>query len=345
MALLRWSFVAGIPALLMFGAALRADEPVADATQARPVAHLLMRPVQLDLMGPDPFDKPSIFGFRDIGWAIGAIGGVLAGVAIDNAIEHANSTHGMDKAARPLGDGFNFREAIHDKISRLDLETDFDIAEVHEQKFEGTGKPLSRWIMNRTDADYVLCLQPTYFISPRLDQLRFVVEVRLYTEIDVVNEVTGPYERYYEYLSPSRGELLRPFRDGEKAALIESVNRYFDQKTEQFPHNRKAYGKDRRQALKALNGSDTILPEMAILEGWPGDSIQIELQLATDNVMALVHADLMDPYATMPEDTEYHEFAGLDLKGRPATFKGHEIGTQGANTVYRDPEGNVYSVP
>jgi hypothetical protein len=42
--------------------------------------------VQRALEGPDPFDRPSLFGFRDLGCISGALAGFLAGVALDGNV-------------------------------------------------------------------------------------------------------------------------------------------------------------------------------------------------------------------------------------------------------------------
>ncbi|MDH4048770.1 MAG: hypothetical protein OEW68_09160 [Gammaproteobacteria bacterium] len=325
------------------------DEKLPDTCNGdeRQIAHVLTPPVQLELKGPSPFNKKSGYTLGGFAMASGLLEVIAAGYAIENAIDYSREKGESRRSfnqARPLGETFDFHEAVMNGIEQVDDDTELEIVEVHQQKYESRRR-IVRSILLQTDAEAVICIEPTYFISPGLDQLRLVVQVFVYTQVDPVDLVSGPYDRYYEYLSPSRGKLFRPFCDGEKAALMASTNEFFDRKTQLYPHNRNAYEKDRKQAIEALENRDTVLPEMAISERWPADSMDLELQSATDQIMQLIRNDLMNLDAVLPEDAEYVTFAALDFKGKPKLVDGYAVSTLGTSTIYRDENGNVFSVP
>jgi hypothetical protein len=84
---------------------------------------------------------------------------------------------------------------------------------------------------------------------------------------------------------------------------------------------------------------------LAVNEGWPGKTISEALHLATDSILITMQQDLQDIRQNATEQMEYTSFSGLDLQGNEKEFNAHAIGIQGLHTIYRDMDGNLYSVP
>lgn len=313
---------------------------------APPELHIVVHPAQEELRGPDPFDDQSLLGFVELGMLSGTLGPIIAGAALDAALEHSSNDADRQAAlTRVDRDFFDFRAAILDRVKEFGSDSAIRIAEIHEHDFSDTKSATIRWLHKNLGADHVVLIEPVYYISPMLDQARLVIDVQYYRAHRYTDLNDRVFRRKYEYLSPSRGELFRPWRAGEKAELIATVEVQFAQKSARYPKNRKAYEKDRSTAIDILERNDRILPGMALNEGWPGDALAREFQTATDRLMDLIKADLRDLSAQPPTQPTYVEFAALEPEGEPTRYSGYVIGAHDSQTVYRDQDGNVYSVP
>jgi hypothetical protein len=204
---------------------------------------------------------------------------------------------------------------------------------------------LSARIFRTSDVAYVIYLDLTYFISPELNQIRLIADSFVYTRSELSDNASVFYRRSYEYLSPSQGLVLREFDEGEKESLIEAIEAEYEHKLERFPNNRKAYSKDRRRALKILKNRDIILPMMAMNEGWPGDSVTVGLQTATEHVFQIMRDDLQIIEKMHDEDGEYTRFSCFTRTGKLKEYEGYVVGVLGTNTIYRDQHGNLFSMP
>ena len=92
-------------------------------------------------------------------------------------------------------------------------------------------------IFRVTPVDFVLFINPTYYFSRELNQVRLRFNIHVYSPY---NRKTGrfrpTYRRDYEYLSQSRGNILRPFLEGEKNAKINTTfDEHYDKAIEAMP--------------------------------------------------------------------------------------------------------------
>ena len=322
----------------------------------RPLVQIFLEPVQGKIKGPDLHKDYGSSGFT-IGGISSAFGlpAALAGVGIDSALGYVNS-QGTDGVQPARADEarlfFDYYHAVKNGIQNLDENAHWELSHIDESKHTGKKTSTAGQIFLDSDIEHVVFIESTYFFSPGLDQVRLIVDIDVLsrpkdvsTQHDIIKRTELTYERTYEYLSQSRGILLRPFHDGEKEALIESIESEFDRKVDRYPNNRAVYKKDRDRALKALKKRDVILPAMALSEGWPGRTFPIALQLATDGIMQMMQDDLIDVHGSKAKKVEYVSFGGLDRKGKSKRFKAYVVGQQGSNTIYRDKRDNMYSVP
>lgn len=247
------------------------------------------------MRGPQPLSRfgSSILG--DIGYFFGELT-ALAGHSAVSAVTYMGSDDKKEsqESARSLTDAFVFNVAIVNGLSDIDNGAFWRLSEIYPYNFEGRPRGTAKRIFGTNDVEYILFLKSTYFISPELNQIRLLMETSMYRRRANIDLIKPLYARNYEYLSQSRGDLFRSFRDGEKEALIESIESNYDEQVGRYPHNLKAYKKDRKRALAALRNRDVILPAMAIREGWPDESFVVGLQRATDHVMEMMREDLRD---------------------------------------------------
>jgi hypothetical protein len=151
--------------------------------------------------------------------------------------------------------------------------------------------------------------------------------------------------RVYNYLSLSRGEPLRPWQPEEKEKLIAEIESYHARKLAQYPHNKKAYDTDRKKALGGLKARNVILPRMAMVEGWPGDTLGAELHNATGAMMDIVREDLRILASRPKLDSESVKFSGIDDVGKRKSYKGQLVSSNVSHEVYRRSNGNTFIIP
>lgn len=149
----------------------------------------------------------------------------------------------------------------------------------------------------------------------------------------------------YEYISPSRGVVLRPWHEGEKEAIIASINARYEEKLARWPHNKKAYRKDRRSELKAIEKRDVVFENTAIEEGWSDESIAEVLQDAIDHLTPFIVSDLEDFDVDRPRSTAAKSFEYINWYGMSVSRSGIVAARVDGQIVYRDDNGHIYSVP
>jgi hypothetical protein len=69
------------------------------------------------------------------------------------------------------------------------------------------------------------------------------------------------------------------------------------------------------------------------------------LLLATGSIGRMIMADLRLLMSESKSSGERRAFYGLDSSGEKTTLRGRVSYVDGVNTVYRDADGNLYSVP
>jgi len=268
----------------------------------------------------------------------------LMGAIFALAESRLDSTE-LVRSGHDIIEPFDFGVAVRSSLDRLDDDANWQLVRTVIYTHPKVKKRAAHRMLAETGADYVFYLEYIYFISPGLDQIRLRAELQAYEQPTAQSAQMAAFEKGYEFLSQSRGAILRPFHAGEKEAMIEAIENQYERKLAKFPHNKKAYRQDRKKALNAIKDRDTIFPLMAVDEGWPGKTFPGTLQLATDNLLKMMQQDLLDIHLKTPEEATYTTFSGLDLQGKEHEFNAYAIGRQGMNTVYRDEQGNFYSVP
>jgi len=329
------------------GAGQSADlETASRMEDERPEVLVLLQTVQSEMMGPTALPKSPWSGYGPWGALLG-----LEGFAVGVMIDGVSSFAGRDSKARTL-EGvqsatklFDFEAAMLDGISALDLGANWQLFDAEQGNYIDRSAGRATRIFKETSVDYVMYIRSFYFVSPGLNQIRLIVSLRVYSRPNSKSRLKAMYTRTFEYLSPSRGDLLRPFHKGEREALIQEVETNFTELMEKYPANRKAYRKFRKNALNALNDGDVILPIMAISEGWPGTSFDDELMRATGHVFHMLKEGLLDIRPSNNSGGHMVTFNGLDSAGKPEQFEGYVFGRLDSNTAYRDEDGNYYSVP
>jgi len=347
--LARWGI--GFALLLLQHAIIAAPNDAGaspDFSDQSPTVQIVVQPVQQHLLGPKPFGGQPSTLFFSLGSIMNDVGFASLGAIIDSSRAfHSPTSEGVMRTdgARSTGNVFDFQRAVLDGVNDLDIEAGWLIADITEYEYSDSKRMLSKGIFRMSDVAYIMYLDFTYFISPELNQLRLIADTFVYARSELSKDVAMLYSRSYEYLSPSQGLVLRKFDVGEKESLIEAIEAQYEHKLERFPMNRKAYSKDRRRALKILKNRDIILPMMAINEGWPGDSVAVGLQTATEHIFQIMRDDLQNIDNVHDEDEEYTSFLCFNRSGKLKKYEGYVLGVLGTNTIYRDEHGNLFSMP
>jgi len=251
----------------------------------------------------------------------------------------------MDQGIKSIAGTLNFEATLLGAINELDRETDWRIYNVEQGDFAELAGRVANRRFRSIPVNFVLFVSARYYFAPDLNQIVLRSEARIYSRSKIKGRLPATYTRRYEYLSKSKGNILRPFRTGEKEALIADVEARFTALVEQYPANRKAYSKERRHAIRILKKRDVIPPIMALSEGWPGLSFTDELVRATDQLEQMLKVDLHDFPPSRPVKGHFIPFNGLSSSGKPKKLRGHIVDKLGTNTVYRDRYGDMYSVP
>jgi hypothetical protein len=319
-----------------------------------PVTHekfnlqIVLYPPQLEMEDPNTLKRRTPFTFAELGSFSGILQAAVAGSAMDGIITLARDRPMIRKLinnTNVLAEPYDFQATVLNGLAGLTAGTDLEISDIELYRFESGTFKNANWMIQNNDLHYVMYLRTTYFMAPELDQLGLYMDASLFAGNEKYGDVDRLFKRSFQYLSPSRGNLFRPFDEGEKEALAAMVEEYFDYKVAKFPNNLKAYKKDRDTSLRALKGRDTILPVMAVNEGWTVEALHREIETATDHVLDMLRSDLIGRHTDKQQDVEFESITALSKTGKPWTFQGYAIGQVGANTFFRDDDGNMYSLP
>ena len=249
---------------------------------------------------------------------------------------------GLQSALGP----FHFESSTLDILAAVEANSDWVVwdSEVVDS-IDVMHQPANRASLVETPVDYVLGVDAHYFMSPGLDQVRLVVHLRLAPRWGRVGRTQLLFKRQYEYLSPSVGQVLRPFHVGEKEALAAEIEEDYRRLSEEYSENAAAYEKEKSRALEKLARRETIPPDLAVLEAWPDRSLTRMVGAAQRHMKHMISLDLSLLRGPGPERRERVRFEWLDESGNVFTKSAYLVGTFEGNTIYRDRKRNMYSVP
>ncbi len=239
----------------------------------------------------------------------------------------------------------DFRGLVVSGVESLTSIDAWESAELEQYAFGSNRMGVARGVLRDGEFDHVLFLAIDYRLDEGLDQLRIIVDSSVYILDQRTQRGDAIYHRRYEYASPSRGDLFRPFHEGEKEAMIAAVEAEYAEKLEEFPHNRRAYEKDRSSMVALLEKRDVILPVMALSEGWPNGSLREAIEDGTDRIMSFIREDI-EAFAEAPDmSTKPIRFVAYSREGKHKAIKGWRVGERDGRLVYCDKEGNLYLLP
>ncbi len=308
---------------------------------------LLLQHAQKDLSELDPNAGSDWFAVEVLGAFFGP-GGIALGSSmrgIDALSKHSENEETADSIEAIVG-GLNFQSITARATETLDLEGNWLFYDVIEGDFIGESSFVARDLFWNAPIDYVMYIDAHYRLMPQLDRLHVKYNVRLYSEpLRGSQKAQVKFMKSYEVVSASRGEIMRPFHEGEKEALIASIEQRYVDLMERYPQNEKAYSKQRKQALKLVRGRDVVLPQTAMIEGWPGTTLRDEIYSMTDLAAQLMRFDLNDLTEIEYELGDRVKFEALAADGKNRKLTGYAVHQLGPLTIYRDSGGNLYAVP
>lgn len=332
------------------------DIPYTETDEGRLALLILLQHPQPALLGPDALkiqrDRPRD-SYQD-SWGRSAIWRMIG------------QTHegrrrvvavGTDLSATDVFDElvvrFDYVGATVDSLAQYGTGSNWSIRDIKRTNFIGgkSGKWLDgrlvRQMFSRSDADGVMSVRYTYFMSPNLRQVRLVAELRLH--LRAARDPRKYYlaiKRRYEYLAPPHKHGLRTWQDGEKAAFERTIERDYEDRTEQYPHNKAAYRDDLNDIQAELRRDpDYILLPDGMLEAWSQDELHGALAFAAERMATMIRTDLSDVPADELVEGRMLTITGLQADGDLKRIRAREFFRDGANTVYQTGGGNLYSIP
>lgn len=264
---------------------------------------------------------------------------------------------GTDLSAQDVFDDlvarFDFVGATLDSVAQYDMGSNWSIQGINRTDFIGreSGKWLDdrlvRQLLYRSDADGVMAARYTYFMSPNLRQVRLVAELRLHLRAE---RDPGKYymalKRRYEYLAPAHESGLREWQADEKDAFKRTIERDYEDRTLEYPHNKAAYRKDRNDVLAELRRDpEYILLPDGMLEAWSRGDLHDALTLAAERMARMIRTDLSQLPANDLVEGRMLTITGLQPDGDLKRMRARVFFRDGANTVYQTGGGNLYSIP
>lgn len=300
---------------------------------------LYLRTSQEGLLGPDAMAaEPGDADFFDI-------------FMIRTAVNEWETQRGLNDVQRlaaglksALGP-FHFETATLNMLAAVENNSDWVAWDTADASSIAVLHGMARRAFDATPVDHVLGVDARYFVSPGLDQVRVIVRVRLVPRPSGVGRPRALFTRDYEYLSPSVGQVLRPFHDGEKEALGAEIEDNYRMLTAEHPENAEIYEKEKARDLKKLSKRDIIPPDYAVREAWPDRSLARALAEAQRHIQFMLSLDLSELRSPDPEEGERVRFDALSESGKPDRKSGYVVDTLDENTIYRDRKRNMYSVP
>ncbi len=315
-----------------------------------PLVVIVFQPPQEALGGHNFLKKPAVswashlfpFGmeFAGLGTAIEASTGLL----------YLNSEERrLEETPKSVDHSFHFERAIQRGVSSLEDSAEWYSISTQSENFMNdqtvNARGIAMRVFRQSGAQYAIFLNFDYLMTPGLDQVRLRVHLKVYKHKSEYSRPPVFLSRVYDYLSLSRGEPLRPWQPEEKEKLIAEIESYHARKLAQYPHNKKAYDTDRKKALGGLKARNVILPRMAMVEGWPGDTLGAELHNATGAMMDIVREDLRILASRPKLDSESVKFSGIDDVGKRKSYKGQLVSSNVSHEVYRRSNGNTFIIP
>ena len=323
---------------------------------ARPPQYVLViHPLQTTLYGPDL--PGALVGARVAGftgpwrtdplWAIPAV----LGMGIDMA-NYRKQGISANAAVDELAARFDYFGETRRALNSLNIEMDWPISPIFDIDFrsplDGGGwyvEKHAKRVLGETGADAVIFLHFVYFMSPDLLQVRTVASMKTYHAPRKKKERFVENTRHFEYLSPPVNDVCRRWEAGQRERVAANIERIYQDKLTEYPHNRTAYTKDRELALKAIADPVIMPPAMVFTNCWPDDTLTEALRLGIADLVEMIRADhgLLMPNSNRAGTRV--TFVGLSLKGKPRKFKGLLMYENQRAEVVRMNNGDVYSVP
>lgn len=249
-----------------------------------------------------------------------------------------------DSLSAALGP-FHFESSTMNIIGAAEAGTDWAVWDSEVVDSIETLGNMARRVFREHPVDYVLGVDARYFMSPGLDRVRVVFQLKLALGADRVGRAHVLFARQYEYLSESIGLVLRPFRPGEKEALENEMKEFFRLIAEEKPENSQIYEEEESRALEKLSKRKVIPPDLAIEEAWPNQSLARAVAEARRHMQHMIALDLQLLRGPEPAKGVRVPFIGIDSSGDPREKTGYFVDSLDGNTIYRDSKRNYYSVP
>ncbi len=241
---------------------------------------------------------------------------------------------------------------VHELVKRLDTNGDWSVDSVNVFPYRNKahrGQDFRARIAGSTLEDEnlagVIFIDFQFNYAHQFDQIRVALEASVYKRRGSRVFRATRYPKRIEYLTPSIGTVLRPWRTGEKQRLVDAVTRLYESKVRRWPQDERRFGKDLKVALRKLEKEELLFPLAAVIERWDTPTLESFIREALDDLSPVV----LDEFATLdferPRRNNYVRFNYVARTGKHVRLEGEAFRESAGRVYYRIGNGDVYSLP
>jgi hypothetical protein len=311
-------------------------------------ALFVVNPLQDALLGPNPFI------YRGYGVVVVYPElGLSAGLTLLDAVVRKHMIRKNDALAEGAAnhsEEYPFSDRFSQGLDYVDDDGEWRIGTVeYADVLPEDRKDRAPVYFDGFDEEFVVFLRPTFFVSKKLDQLRLNVDVEVYQRPAYVtgNPVHVSYKRSYDYVSVSRGEVLRKFEEGEKEQQVAELKGEFTKNCEgdAWGEVNDEYCSALKDRIGDLRFRSRITPVQAFGEAWPVDELEQELDRSIAHVVHMMRHDLKDLYLEDHDQSGYQRIKLPSWSGGVMNRIGVKLAGHERNEIWRTHQGEMFSIP
>lgn len=279
----------------------------------------------------------------------GLIGG-LVGAIIDSAVNKKRAIEAERKAEvlREANAEYDIFAAAHRTTLRVGDNALWDILAVEEPVSSAGWDDLANNAFESGGAEAVLVLVFDHALTPAANQVRIKVNQNVYLRSDPKKGTRNrkpKSSRSFTYLSPIEQLDFRPFEDGEKEKIVQTIRDDYAERMAAHPDEKDDLEKAMEKELEEISGSSVIPQTLAMREAWSSDLLARYLDQSIDHIAWMLRHDWET--SSVPEEAQRtaDSFPITADTGMVYRDKGQNVGQIDANTIYRSQRGDMYSIP
>lgn len=326
-------------------AGYRSAPPRSYSAEDPPAVHVVIYPPQNGLTGPARDCHPSLMPLA-VFPGVNLYAQLLAGSLVQLWADQGRAV--VQRALEGATNSYSLAGSLASRLQRSNTGTIWRVHGIEEAAFnEANTIKAARTVLAEEPVEFVLFLRPNWFMTRSLDALHLRVSVYVQQRPAYIDgdDAYARYSLQLEYVSDSRGELERDFDAGEKKALIEEMERELESQVAARPGEEKRLRRQHRELVNEIENSRRVPLPVAAAKIWPTATLHAELDRAADHVTYMLQTRLSDLGNPDAEPGIPAGFTVLDSQCMNHPVKGERVGSHDGHTIFRDADGDLYSLP